>query len=70
MAQDEVKGDFASIKGRLDEIVEAVNDDSISLDAALDLYEEAIALGTKATSLLEEGVLDQALADSDAKPQV
>lgn len=65
MAQDEAKGDFASIKGRLDEIVEAVKDDTISLDAALDLYEEAIALGTKAAAILEEGVLEEATSNSE-----
>ncbi|MDO5335502.1 MAG: exodeoxyribonuclease VII small subunit [Coriobacteriia bacterium] len=49
---------FEGIKARLDEIVEAVGDDSLSLDSALDLYEEAIALGARATSLLEQGVLE------------
>lgn len=47
---------FESVKDRLDEIVDAVNDESISLDDALDLYEEAVRLGMQASTLLEEGI--------------
>ena len=47
---------FESVKERLDEIVDAVNDESISLDDALDLYEEAVKLGVQASTLLEEGI--------------
>ena len=46
---------FDDIKSRLDEIVEAVNADDISLDEALDLYEEAVNLGMRASELIEEG---------------
>ena len=47
---------FAEVKTRLDEIVEAVSDDNLSLDDALSLYEEAVALGLRASDLLEKDV--------------
>ena len=46
---------FDDIKSRLDEIAEAVSADNMSLDEALDLYEEAVNLGMKASELIEEG---------------
>ena len=59
--------DFASVKSRLDEIVKAVSDDDLPLDEALDLYEEAVALGMRASDLLEEGitVAEDASADGE-----
>ena len=67
-------GDFESLKNRLDEIVELVGDENISLDAALGLYEEAVGIGLEASSLLEEGIAaknaqidaDQALDDGSS----
>lgn len=47
---------FESVKERLDEIVEAVNDEDMSLEAVLDLYEEAVSLGMQASSILEENI--------------
>lgn len=47
---------FEEVKTRLDEIVEAVSSDDISLDDALKLYEEAVELGLVASSLLEENL--------------
>lgn len=55
MAND-TKTNFEEVKTRLDEIVDAVSDEEISLDSALDLYEEAIALGMQVSSLLEEDI--------------
>ena len=49
-------GDFESVKERLAEIAETVADENLSLDDALDLYEEAVSLGLKASDLLEVGV--------------
>ena len=46
MANDHLQ-DFEAIKMRLEEIVEAVSDESIPLDDALDLYEEAVELGMR-----------------------
>lgn len=46
---------FDTMKARLDEIADEVNADGISLDDALALYEEAVALGLRASDLLEEG---------------
>lgn len=53
---DAQSGEFASVKARLDEIVEAVSAQDISLDDALELYEEAVKLGMKASGLLEEKI--------------
>lgn len=49
----EFQGEFADVKARLDQIAEMVSHDDIPLDEALDLYEEAVKLGTKVTDLLE-----------------
>lgn len=48
---------FESVKERLAEIADAVDDEALSLDDALDLYEEAVALGLQASDLLETGVV-------------
>ncbi|NPD30841.1 exodeoxyribonuclease VII small subunit [Eggerthellaceae bacterium zg-1084] len=41
---------------RLNRIVEAVGDESLPLDEALKLYEEAVSLGLQAGDLLEDGL--------------
>lgn len=56
------KESFNEVKTRLDQIIEAVSDETISLDDALGLYEEAVKLGMQATSLLE-GDIDQDQVD-------
>lgn len=53
---------FTQIRDRLDEIATQVRGDDMPLDAALDLHDEAVKLGMKATELLE--TLDA--SDSDA----
>lgn len=62
---------FESVKGRLDQIVDAVSDDALPLDQALSLYEEAVGLGLRASDLLEQGIdakrAEQALAQADAQ---
>lgn len=47
---------FEAVKVRLDEIVDAVSNDGLELDAALALYEEAVGLGLRASDLLEENI--------------
>lgn len=44
---------FADIRERLDSIAKEVRSQDVALDAALDLYDEAVELGIKATELLE-----------------
>lgn len=44
---------FAGIRDRLEEIAAQVKGDDVPLDVALDLYDEAVKLGMKATELLE-----------------
>lgn len=69
--QDEMTQDFQQVKNRLDEIIERIDDDEISLDDALTLYEEAVALGLKVGSLLEENISEQEVIQEieDLKPQ-
>lgn len=63
----EQQDEFASVKARLEEIVRAVDDEDLPLDDALDLYEEAVKLGLKASSLLEVGiVVDEGAAADEA----
>lgn len=52
---------FEELKMRLDEIVSLVSADSLPLDEALDLYEEAVGIGLSASRIMEEGI---ASADS------
>ena len=58
--------DFESVKTRLAEIADAVDDENLPLDDALDLYEEAVALGLKASDLLEVGIN---LSEGDAQEE-
>ena len=44
---------FGDITERLDDIVAQVRDKDVSLDRSLDLFDEAIALGSKAVSLVD-----------------
>jgi len=68
MANNDHLQDFEAIKTRLEEIVEAVSDESIPLDDALDLYEEAVELGMRVSDVLEDDIeVDEAaLAGEDA----
>ena len=56
MSSAESTTDFESIRLRLQEIVEAVSDDDLPLDDALDLYEEAVALGLRVSDAIEDGI--------------
>ena len=44
---------FGQINDRLDELVGQVRDKDVSLERSLDLFDEAIALGSKAVSLVD-----------------
>lgn len=67
---DESYKTFEDLKVRLDEIVEAVSDDDLPLDEALDLYEEAVSLGLRASDLLEEGIEARRAAEAEASAAV
>lgn len=64
---------FDQITARLDSIVDQVRDKNVSLEHSLDLFDEAIALGSKAVNLVdtteftpeEEERLVQARAEED-----
>lgn len=60
---------FEAVKTRLDEIVDAVNDDNLPLDEALSLYEEAVGLGLRASDLLEENIEAQQASDEGDGPE-
>lgn len=65
---------FDQIAGRLDEIVADVRSKDTSLERSLDLFDEAIALGSKAVDMVdatdfspeEEARLAEAAAEGDA----
>ncbi len=68
---------YGPVNDRLKQIIEQVSDESIGLDAALDLFEEAVQLGVRASTLLEEDIVsrdeqahdDQAtVADTQEEP--
>ena len=62
---------FEEVTRRLDEIVDAVADDDLPLDDALKLYEEAVQLGLRASSLLEENLQENnALYDEERSEDV
>lgn len=44
---------FDEVTARLDEIVEQVRDKSVTLERSLDLFDEAIALGSKAVDMVD-----------------
>ncbi len=60
---------FDAVRARLDEIVEAVASDGISLDDALVLYEEAVKLGLSACDLSEADVEDVLAAEQAQEAQ-
>ena len=68
---NEQPADFESVKNRLAEIADAVDDEALSLDEALDLYEEAVALGLKASDLLESGIVppEEEAPEVEAAPE-
>lgn len=45
---------FSDVTDRLDEIIESVRDKDTSLERSLDLFDEAIALGTRAVDLVDK----------------
>lgn len=57
MEPTEQPTEFEKAKTRLEEIARAVDDENLSLDEALDLYEEAVKLGLQASNLLDIGIV-------------
>lgn len=58
--------DFEAAKTRLEEIAAAVSDENMPLDDALDLFEEAVALGLQVSDALEDGIV---VEDEPAAPE-
>lgn len=67
---------FSDITHRLDEIASAVKSKDISLEATLDLFDEAIALGTRAVTLvdvpkdLDDAAVDASTSENPEKTAV
>lgn len=67
-------GTFDEVRARLEQIVDEVNAEGVTLDEALSLYEEAVKLGLSACDMSEQDALeaaealDEADAGADAKP--
>ena len=53
--------EFDALKNRLEQIVEEVSSDDISLDEALALYEEAVNIGLSACDVSEIDISDEAV---------
>lgn len=64
MADSESYSTFEELRARLDQIVDEVNAEGVSLDEALALYEEAVRLGLSACDLSERDV-EQILSQED-----
>lgn len=47
---------YSQINDRLKQIITQVGDGSIALDDALDLFDEAVQLGVRASTLMEEDI--------------
>lgn len=62
MAETTVR-DFDEISGRLDEIIATVRSKDTSLERSLDLFDEAIALGSKAVEMVDKFELTPREAD-------
>lgn len=56
-------GGYSDLKTRLDQIVDAVSDENLPLEEALDLYEEAVGLGLQASRLMEQDIQAQDVSD-------
>ena len=72
MADTTVKT-FDDITERLDEIIAAVRSKDTSLERSLDLFDEAIRLGSKAVDMVDQFELsprEADLLDADPKPGV
>lgn len=61
---------FDAVKARLDEIVDAVGLDDMPLDDALALYEEAVALGLRASDLLETDIEERRVQDEEQEQEL
>lgn len=59
---------YEEVNDRLKEIVEAVSDETLPLDDALDLFEEAVKLGMEASTMMEQDMAERdAQAEADDK---
>jgi exodeoxyribonuclease VII small subunit len=53
---------YSQVNDRLKQIIAQVSDGSIALDDALDLFDEAVQLGVRASTLMEEDITSRDLA--------
>lgn len=57
--------DMEAVNERLKQIVDSVSDESLPLEDALSLYEEAVGLGMTASELIESDILQRNEVDSE-----
>lgn len=57
--------DMEAVNERLKQIADSVSDESLPLEDALSLYEEAVGLGMKASELIESDILQRNEVDSE-----
>lgn len=63
---------FTDIKARLEQIITSVKDKEVSLENSLDLFDEAIKLGSRAVDMVDAVDLDDSellATDADALPR-
>lgn len=58
---------FKDVRGRLEQIVDEVNAEGVTLDEALKLYEEAVKLGLSACELSESDLLPEEMQPEEAQ---
>lgn len=62
-------GSFSSVQARLNQIVDEVSAEDISLDDALKLYEEAVKLGLSACDLSEQDIEAYVAGEASDAPE-
>lgn len=60
---------FSEVRGRLDQILAEVRKKDLSLEKSLDLYEEAITLGTRCAELVDKPDFSPEELEALALPQ-
>jgi exonuclease VII small subunit len=60
---------FGQISQRLDEIVGLVRSKDVSLERSLDLFDEAIALGSKAVEMVDTAPAEDSQSTAGPDPQ-
>lgn len=63
--REPIQTSFGTVTGRLAEIAEAMEDETMPLDDALKLLEEAVSLGMQASTLLESDMAERDASNAE-----